>query len=229
MIMYKFRKSLITLIGVVSLMTVVTVVVPHTGYGSNGTAAPAPSTQNVNVVNTPTVNAQQSGTWSVNINGTPVVGLDAANNTVRFDAVNNTVKIDAATPVMVRDIDNPARQPFQASTSIVLPFGQTQGSRSVTTVPAGKVLVIEDISADGRLDGNDKLLSLAIFTGGASYYLHPNDEGIDELGRRVYSASQHVRLYVPAGEAVTGFAERNPATGQPGVNFSVFGYYVDAP
>lgn len=52
--MYKFKNSLIALIGLVSLITVATVMTPHIGYGSSGTAAPAPSTQNVNVVNTPT-------------------------------------------------------------------------------------------------------------------------------------------------------------------------------
>src|SRR6266511_3288578 len=122
--MYKFKNSLIALIGLVSLITVVTVMTPHIGYGSSGTAAPAPSTQNVNVVKsqqdgawnvglasgsnvgiagTPTVNAQQSGTWSVGINGTPTMGIDAA---------NNTVKIDTASPVPARDVDNPARQHF---------------------------------------------------------------------------------------------------------------------
>ncbi len=59
--MYKFKNSLIALIGLVSLITVVTVMTPHIGYGSSGTAAPAPSTQNVNVVNTPTVKSQQDG------------------------------------------------------------------------------------------------------------------------------------------------------------------------
>ena len=107
--MYKFKNSLIALIGLVSLMTVVTVVMPHTGYGSSEKAAPVPSTQNVKVVNnnsepvpiqgsatvSGTVQAQQNGTWNVGINGTPVVGLDAGNNTVKFDAVNNAVKLDA--------------------------------------------------------------------------------------------------------------------------------------
>jgi hypothetical protein len=243
---YKFKNSLIALIGLVSLMTVVTVVLPHTSYGSGGktaSSAPTSQTQSVKVVNTlsepvpiqgtatvnGTVQAAQAGTWNVGISGTPVVGLDAANNTVKFDAVNNTVKIDAATPVMVRDVDNPAIEPFQGFASIVLPFGQTQGSRQITTVPAGKVLVIEDVSADGRLSAGDKLIGLAIYGGGPLYYLVPNDVGTDEIGRRMYIASQHVRFYFTEGTQVGCFAQRDTANGQPDVNFSVFGYFIDKP
>ena len=36
--MYRFKNSLIALIGLVSLMTVATALMPHVGYGSGGTA-----------------------------------------------------------------------------------------------------------------------------------------------------------------------------------------------
>jgi hypothetical protein len=53
--------------------------------------------RDVRVVNTTAeplpVQAQQSGTWSVGINGVPTVSIDAANNTIRIDPTNNTVKI----------------------------------------------------------------------------------------------------------------------------------------
>src|SRR5215510_10186376 len=115
--MYEFKRSLTALTGVVILVGIATITRPLTGRGASGTGSSAPTsqTQNVNVVNTPTVNAQQSGTWNVGINGTPVVGLDAG---------NNTVKIDSSIPASVRDVDNPARQPFQAFVAVVLPFGQ---------------------------------------------------------------------------------------------------------
>ena len=44
--------------------------------------------RNVRVVNTTAepipVQAQQSGTWNVGINGTPTVRIDAANNTIKI-------------------------------------------------------------------------------------------------------------------------------------------------
>jgi hypothetical protein len=198
--MYKFKSSLFGLLGVLTLVALVTVALPNRGAGGTGGSAPTSQTQNVNVVNTPTISAQQSGPWNVGINGT----------------------------LPVRDVDNPAKEPFQASASLVLPFGQTFGFQNIIVVPVGKVLVIEDISVDARLTGVDKLISVALFTGGANYYLHPNDEGTDEFGRRVYTTSQHVRLYFTQGNVVGGYATRNPATGQPDVNFSIFGYFVDA-
>jgi hypothetical protein len=57
--------------------------------------------RDVRVVNTTAeplpVQAQQSGTWSVGINGVPTVSIDAANNTIKIDPANNTVKIGGGT------------------------------------------------------------------------------------------------------------------------------------
>jgi len=253
--MYRFKNSLIALIGLVALMTAATMLMPHVGYGSGGTAttnAPATQTQNVKVVNTSsepvpiqgnatvsgTVQAAQSGTWNVGINGTPIVGLDAGNNTVKFDAVNNTVKFDAvnntvkidpAAPVLVRDVDNPARQPFEGSAFFALPFGQSQVFKPITTVPAGKVLVIEEVSAAARLSANDRLVTFAIYSSGPFHYLLPNDEGTDDSGRHVFTVSQHVRFYFTEGMQVSCFVERTDTATQPGIDLSVFGYFVDKP
>src|SRR6476659_4463476 len=98
--MSKFKNSLIALAGLTALALITSLLIPLVGLGSNapGGNAPTSQTQNVNVVNTPSVAAQQSGTWNVGINGTvtvsnfpatsnvaitgtPSVGLDAANNT----------------------------------------------------------------------------------------------------------------------------------------------------
>jgi hypothetical protein len=137
--MYRFKKSLIALIGVLTLVVIVNVSMPHIGRGASGANAPASQTQNVNVVNTPSVNAQQSGTWNVGISGTPVVGLDAGNNTVKFDAVNNTVKVDPTNPLSIRDVDNPARQPFRKSVFVSFPDGATFAAINPgINPPAGK-------------------------------------------------------------------------------------------
>ncbi len=116
--MYRFKNSLIGLIGLLTLMVIITVTVPHIGRGAigNGNNAPTSQTQNVNVVNTPAVNAQQSGTWNVGINGTPTVG---------FNSSANTVKIDPATTLAIRDADNAARQPFHAAANVNIPDGST--------------------------------------------------------------------------------------------------------
>jgi hypothetical protein len=190
--------------GFVALIAVGTISSPRNGYGSPGAlpGAPAAQTQNVNVVNTPTVNAQQSGPWTVGISGTPVVGLDAANNTVRFDADNNTVKVDSATPVSVREVDNPARQPIAGSCVI----NNNQGFPcTVANVPAGKRLVIEMAQLSNPNGG----FEMTVVTNGA------------QITYTFFQSSQLVRAYADAGTAVS------IAGGQAGMKAAIVGYLID--
>ena len=201
--MNRFRNLIITAIGFSSLIAVGTITNPRVGYGSGGSsAAPTSQTQNVNVVNTPTVSAQQSGVWNVGITGTPSVGLDAANNTVKFDANNNTVKIDPGAPVPVRDADNPAGQPFAASCVINNNMGFPC---TLTNVPPGKRLVIEMFQIGGS--GGE----LGVTTNNVHFVWH-------------IQPGQHVRAYADAGTSVT-------AAGAPqaGLEADISGYLVNLP
>ena len=226
--MYRFKQSLMALMGVVTLVVIVTVTMPHIGRGASGSgttsSAPTSQTQNVNVVNTPSVNAQQSGTWNVGINGTPVVGLDAANNTVKFDAVNNTVKIDTTNPLPVRDVDNPARQPVQAAGTAGA--GETNHFFSV---PLGKVLVIEHVSADVRGMEDNALLVLGTNAGSGGVF---QDVPLtkQKFGNEVLLvASQPIRAYAVPGTSVS-FTVNSPLIfGQGDAHVTISGYLVNVP
>lgn len=86
---------------------------------------------NVGIAGTPTVAAAQSGSWSVGISGTPTVNL------------NNSV----ANPVIVRDADNPAQQPFVQFLCLQLaPLSGCGSLPSRFNVPAGQTFVIEQVS-----------------------------------------------------------------------------------
>jgi hypothetical protein len=94
----------------------------------------------VTVANVPlpvqgTVNAAQSGTWNVGISGTPNVNVANA----------------SSSPVLARDVDQPARQPFQIETCFSVgtnPALQCPSSLpSSFQVPPAKELVIEYVSA----------------------------------------------------------------------------------
>src|SRR5207244_13410198 len=68
-------------------------------------------------------------------------------NTPNVNVVNTP-----ASPVPVRDVDNPARQPFQAE--VVGGFADgasTTDEVTITTVPAGKLLIIEHVSVFGAI------------------------------------------------------------------------------
>ena len=234
--MYRFKKSLIALMGVLTLVVIVTVSMPHIGRGASGTNAPTTQTQNVNVVNTPNVAAQQSGTWSVGVNGTVTVSnFPATSNvaitgtpSVGLDAANNTVKIDSSTPVSVRDINGSTKQPYSARCDLVLPFGQVQVLQPLAPVPAGKTLVIEDVSLIAPMSADEKLLYGAIVGDGPSSLIVTSDQGLDTFGRHMFVGSRHVSLYFTQGTLVQCFVERSSAATQPGVSMSLFGYFIDA-
>jgi hypothetical protein len=99
------------------------------GDAKTGAVTTAAGTSNVQ-----TVNAQQGGAWSV--------GIDPTKNTVQLP---NTT----SDPLPVKVVgSNPARRPFQKRI-IVTPLG-TGNSTALLAIPAGKRLVIENISAIAR-------------------------------------------------------------------------------
>ena len=258
--MYKFRNSAVGVLGVLLMITVCTAALPFVGYNLTGPivgAAPAPTTQNVKVVNTSqepaqvsgNVQAQQSGPWSVGINGTPTVGIDGTFNTVKLaagttvqaqqggdwsvniDPSGNTVKIDSAAPVAVRDVDNPARQPFFYSGYQGFSDGaQSSNPFSLPPVPAGKILVVEYINFRGRMLIGQKMVEaiLSISPPFTSIDFPISSSGGDGI-RDNYVVSQPLRLYAPAGTVLTTYAVRNNATGgnPDSVAIAVSGYLLD--
>lgn len=142
----------------------------------NTSANPVPVAGSVNATLTGTVNAAQSGTWNVGING-------------------NT----AATPLFVRDTDNPARQPFVSFCSLSAFPGL--GSCNFATVPAGKELVIEMFTVSIRMVVGDKPFSsvLSGAANGTGYNLfYPLSFNGTETGRRMTGrCHSHSRVPTP--------------------------------
>ena len=67
----------------------------------------------------------------------------------------------SAQPVLVRDVDNPARQPFQATVFISISDGVPAGS-ALLDVPSGRQLVIEYVSASVQLPTGQKVQELRV-------------------------------------------------------------------
>jgi hypothetical protein len=133
-------------------------------------------TGNVNIENSPTVNAHQNGEWNVGFRGTPTVQVGNA----------------PGNPVLTRDIDRPTAQPFQQN--IFFNFGG--GSPLPTefiSVPDGKVFVIEYISLIAQTTSpEDKLqFSFVALNGTEALYGIPavRDDS------NIYVSSQSVRIY----------------------------------
>lgn len=185
------------------------------------------SGSNVGIAGTPTVNAQQNGTWNVGINGTPTVGIDAA---------NNTVKIDTASPVPVRDVDNPARQPFDGFINVSIPDGFDFGFAELDyrAVPDGKRLVIEHVSALTSLPGGQKVIDIQLDTFRHGFAWLGADFKVTTEGFDRFITSQPVRLYADSGATVgrapVSVQVRRGGFAGSGQSFvSIRGYVVDVP
>lgn len=110
--MNRIKNSLIAFGGLALLIGAIALVTPPTqGQGDeavgptkpvqivNSAANPVPVTGSitggVNITNTPTVNAQQSGSWNVGITGTPTVRIDPSANNVTLAPRGTTLVFDS--------------------------------------------------------------------------------------------------------------------------------------
>lgn len=116
-----------------------------------------PATQNVNVTNTPLVNAAESGTWNVGITGTPNVNVNSlpAINFAPGASVN--VANTAVAPLYFDNVSDSGRNAYQ-STAECVP-GATDVSLCVATftVPNGHRLVIQHVTGGVPLAGTQLL------------------------------------------------------------------------
>ena len=189
-------------------------------------AAPnTPPSASVTVVNTganPVPVVQQGG---VTLNGTPSVNI--ANS--------------AVSPVPVRAVDSSTAQPVFQSRSVESSANTTPVAFFLYRVPAGKLLVVEHVSARVNVVPGVKILAgfmqdefadspffggielLPVFTGTN----RPRDPSIPQTD--TYLVSQPVKFFVTGGDRffISFFRDRDDgdATG----NASFTGYLVDAP
>ena len=183
---------------------------------------------NVNISNQPNVFAHQSGPWTVlaNQSGTWNVSL--------VGPTNVSVSNSPGSPLYVRDVDNPAQQPFQRE----LDAHFTPGSSSATdslTVPAGKRLVIEFASETVNLPtGQHMWLRIQTTANGSTnqFTLMPSlvcPCGADSSD--FLAGNQQVRLYADPGTTVSIVANLllSTANTNTGADVVMSGHYVNIP
>ena len=241
--MNRIKNSLIAFIGLSLFIGAIALVTPKT-QGQGGKAPRAPSPSDVNVVNTPTVNVGNTptvnvgNTHSVNVANSPTVNL-APGASVGINPLSNTVRLPntTASPLPVFDAQD-ARQPFQASASSIQEAGTNGSTVTVATVPAGKRLVIEFVSATGQLPPGQQVVAwrintIAPPTGGQTHELLINAQPPFVNGDALFRASQQVRLYADpgatAGADVRALFTRNTSAGQALFLMTISGYLVNVP
>jgi hypothetical protein len=196
--MYKLKNSLFALVGLLALVGAISVLTPRSGFGQKASTQPTPIPPpvNVNVVNTPL----------------PVTGTISVGNL-------------GDSPLPVRDVDNPARQPVSATANCSESTG-TNCEATIYSVPAGKRLVIEYVSFQARVPfGQVAYMSI---TGGP--YFPFSQPAVSFPGANVVRFAEQVRLYSEPGTTLVVQGERT-GSGLSSTNFSFFisGYLVDVP
>jgi hypothetical protein len=127
---------------------------------------------------------------------------------------------------LVRDVDTPALQPFRAQSSFSLIAVNTQ--QLVTTVPAGKRLVIEYISWNAANTGSTQVVFAALRSSqfGAvqqNFQINPPHASATP-GFTLQDGSIPVRVYFEAGEEVWASVSGNSPG--PTISMQLQGYII---
>jgi hypothetical protein len=202
--MYKFKKSLFALAGMMALIGAVSLLTPLTGQSQTNTVGP---TKPVLVVNSPSEPVPVTGTVNVGNLGDG--------------------------PLPVRDVDNPARQPVQAD-AFCDGTGATGCFTRIFEVPPGKRLVIEYASMQAGIPaGQVALFEIQTLAGGASSSVQHSfplsAPSVSGFGGGLTAVGQQVRVYADPGISVGVAGRRNIVAGDARFNFTISGYLVDVP
>jgi hypothetical protein len=134
---------------------------------------------------------------------------------------------------LVKDADNPARQPFAVNSGVSpIPVGANTATQILLTVPAGKRAVIEHVSCIDFLASGDNFVRMELRhtlggAGKAQQFVHDFVGGSLLSGINIWSFSQPIRAYADPGTEVAMVALRRTVAGTGGIECELSGYYVD--
>jgi len=181
-------------------------------------AAPTPPGPDVRVVNTQT-------------NPVPV-------SVINFPTGTNTVNVSSSTnaPLLVRNVDSGPAQPVQVAGLLTIGAGQFAVLENFYSVPDGKRLVVECISALGTAPSGQNLVNIELQVIEAvpaaqfpRLLADPHFTGNGAGGEARFQSSQLVKGYVGVGGKLQAHTERNADTGIAFVLVTMSGYLVDVP
>jgi len=206
---------------------------------AEGTVAAAVQVMNTPLPVTGTVNATINGTPTVNVASMPPISVGQVTLAGNVPVVNPTSN-SAPVPLLIRDSDAAARQPFSYLDSCTFgsPNADTCGG-AFSIVPDGKILVLEDVSGsctiNGPLDFTPQLSLVNVGSGLNNAYLPLTQYNVVPSGfsQTYFSFGRMVKLYFPApapGPNHNGvsFLVSNQAGVNSGTCTALFsGYYVN--
>jgi hypothetical protein len=215
--MNSFRTNILTATSLLILISLFVMTRSNTGYSDaardvkviNTASEPVPVT-GTTTLSAP-VQSQQSGAWNIGINSS------------------------ASSPLLVRDVDNPARQAFQKSISVTFQDGQSSVDQPITVVPSGKRLVIEQLTFRGDVASGRKMRATirTIVNSNTAFHQLVLAEELFETHAN-FVTDHTMRIYADALTAVTAevlvFADSVPSVGFPPTFIvSISGHFIDMP
>jgi len=155
----------------------------------------------------------------------------AAFAVIALGAVICTVPAEAQTrPALVRDVDNGALQPFRDHIFISVAAGEIFKLVNGPVVPAGKRLVIENVSVWASTPLDVEITGVWLQVAGVSTFalMDPNSTERRDSGASAISAyNRTVKLYYNPGETIQGQVFFKGLSGTKQVNIYLNGYYVN--
>ena len=180
----------------------------------NNASSPVPVTGTVSATVSGTVAATQSGAWNVGQSGTWNVGVP--------DPV--TVQT-GTTPLAVTDSGATSRTPKEVDLSSTFQNGDTvTGTNATYTVPSGKRLILEYVSAFGGLQPGQHMLECDLNN---VVFIPFTDNGSDAASE-YFTFSQPVKFAFGAGTTIGISATRNSSSNGGLVQVHGFGYLEPA-
>ena len=133
-------------------------------------------------------------------------------------------------PALVQDVDNPARAPFQVQLGSPIAAGANAPNVSFT-VPAGRRLVIEHVSALAMVPAGQRVMFINVntFSGGNLVFHHLKAQSVGvstATPGEGHVTSEALRLYADAGTSVLVAVNRSDSVGTGFMTVSVSGYLV---
>ena len=194
----------------------------------------APGPQEVRVINTTAqaVPVAVQGTPSVSIAGTPSVSI-AGTPSVTVDGTPSvTVGNTAAEAVPTRGVDNPALQAVQRTDVVIITPGDQIEEQTLYTVPAGKRLVMEEVSVRAQLfTGVSQAMVFLRSTGGGTlggHYVPLESLGVLDGYGTVQLGTEVLHAYADAETGVDVNITLNTASGSGGrFEITLSGHLVD--
>lgn len=175
------------------------------------------------------VGASQSGPWSVGASqsGTWFVGATQVGTWNVGILGTPTVKVDlGSSPLPVRNV-NDAADVFQTSMQRTAPDNICCVPVGSFTVPIGKRLVIEDVSVDAEI--NNELATVHIVTTAAGNTVDHPVVALQTGANQEAAAGRLTRLYADGGTTVEVNGHRYGLAGPATFVVSLSGYYVPMP